>query len=282
MSDRENYLVSVSALAEECHSAKPPIIIDCRYDLAEPQRGEDAFLQGHIPSAQYWHLSRDLSGDLAAGGAEGGRHPLPTPESFQHLVADTGIGRQTSVVVYDDQGGAFAARVWWLLRFFGHPGVRLLDGGWSAWCSAGLPLESGSATKLASLRDGLGEPDLSHCVDYEWVKGHLSDPSVILVDGRAEARFLGLSEPIDPVAGHIPGALNKPISDAISPDGFWLPEASQRARWNDVDPQKQVIHYCGSGVSACVNSFSRCLAGLPEGRLYVGSWSEWCRRETSA
>ena len=250
-------------------------VIDCRFDLMNPAGGRAAYLSGHIPGARYADLNRDLSGSV---GADTGRHPLPAPETFARRLGELGIGNDTQVVAYDDANGSFAARLWWMLRWVGHGAVAVLDGGLKAWTAHGGALQAGT-TDFATER-------FTPCVDPRAVLGTadveraVQSPQILLVDARSPDRFAGLEEPIDTVAGHIPGAVNHPLSANLAADGRFLPPAQLRARWLERlagSDARSVVAMCGSGVTACHNLLSLETAGLLGGRLYAGSWSEWIR-----
>lgn len=245
-------------------------IVDCRFDLADTARGEHAYRAAHIPSAVYAHLDRDLSSAVPV--TDRGRHPLPSPAAMTRLFGRLGIGDATQVVAYDDTNGHYAARLWWMLRYMGHDAVAVLDGGWPAWLAAGLPTRDGVETREPALFTG--EPHLDRLVVLDEVPAQ-----PLLVDSRAPERYRGEVEPLDPVAGHIPGALNRPY-DANWSGGHWRAPDELAAEFTALlgkTPPEQATFYCGSGVSACVNLLAMVHAGLPEGRLYVGSWSEWSR-----
>jgi thiosulfate/3-mercaptopyruvate sulfurtransferase len=250
-------------------------IIDCRFDLADSAAGEAAYLAGHIPGAVYAHLERDLSGMKEPTG-RGGRHPLPTPAAMTKTFGRLGIGQNTQVVAYDDTSGHYAARLWWMLRYMGHEAVAVLDGGWPGWLAAGLPVEEGEGTPPTE-RLFFGAPRPGQVVTMDEVEG-----VPMLVDARLPERYRGEVEPIDPVAGHIPGALNRPYPDNWTDTGSWRSPEELLAEFIDLlgeTPPENATFYCGSGVSACVNLLAMVRAGLPEGRLYVGSWSEWSRTD---
>lgn len=264
-------IIDVDTLA--AHLGDPGwAIIDCRFDLADPEAGERAYRAGHIPGAAYAHLERDLSAPKDPSGI-GGRHPLPTPERMSEVFGRLGIGPRIQVVTYDDTSGHYAARLWWMLRFMGHEAVALLDGGWPAWRDAGYAIRPGSEVPQA--REFNGAPRWDFVAPIDAVP-----TAPLLVDSRAPERYRGEVEPIDPVAGHIPGAVNRPYTANWTGDGRWRsPEALLAdfiALLGDAAPEEAVF-YCGSGVSACVNLVAMAHTGLPEGRLYVGSWSEWSR-----
>ena len=253
--------------------SQPPVVADCRFLLGDAQAGERSYVQSHLPGAHYLHLDRDLSGPR---GATGGRHPLPDAAAFAATLARIGLAEGQLLVAYDDSRGAYAARLWWLARYFGHTEVCLLNGGWPVWCAQGLPVSPdipSSGTGSRTLRAASGM-----VMDFE----DLADPAVrrglCLVDARDPPRYAGVEEPIDRVGGHIPGAINVPWSGAVGADGRFLEPAAQQARWEPSAVQPRVM-YCGSGVTACVNLFSRALAGFGSDRLYPGSWSDWCSRD---
>lgn len=245
------------------------IIVDCRFVLSDPGLGRRQYLDGHIPGAVYAHLDNDLSNPPTT---DRGRHPLPSPERLIALFSYLGVTAHKQVIVYDEGNGAYAARLWWMLRYMGHSAVAVLDGGWTAWRQAGLPSRSGDEHPTSVLFSGLPR--------REWLVT-LADVEAqsLLVDSREPARYRGEVEPIDPVAGHIPGAVNYHFGRNWGPDGRWLaPEQVREGLLEllgETRPQEAVF-YCGSGVSACVNLLALKHAGLPDGKLYVGSWSEWC------
>jgi thiosulfate/3-mercaptopyruvate sulfurtransferase len=255
------------------------LVLDCRFDLAVPAAGWEAYLRGHIPGARYLHLSRDLSAPVSAAS---GRHPLPDPVALDAFFRGLGVVPDTQAIVYDDSNGSFAARAWWLLRWLRHPKVAVLDGGMSAWLRAGGALESGEPSRGAAEQS----PPAAVQVDRRAVLGTdeliaaLDNPRTLLIDARAAERFAGTVEPIDPVAGHIPGAVNHPFSANLGTDGRFLPPEELERRWRDrlagASPA-DVIVMCGSGVTACHNLLALERAGFAGAKLYAGSWSEWIR-----
>lgn len=269
-------IVDVNQLADHLHDPAW-VIVDCRFDLFDKEAGEQQYEAAHIPGAVYAHLERDLSAPVVDSGV-GGRHPLPSAETMSQRFSRYGIGPDVQVVAYDDTSGHYAARMWWMLRFMGHEAVAVLDGGWPAWVAAGLPVVTG--VESSPPRVFVGKPRWDRIVRREDVA-----TAPLLVDGRAPERYRGEVEPIDPVAGHIPGALNRPYAANWTAQGQWRPQeqllADFLALLGDTPPENAVF-YCGSGVSACVNLVGMVQAGLPEGRLYVGSWSEWSRLEADA
>lgn len=261
---------------------KPDLaVLDCRFDLSNRSRGRAAYLAGHIPGAKYADLETDLSGPVTANS---GRHPLPAPQHFAAALERWGIGKATQVIVYDDAGGAYAARGWWLLRWLGHESVAVLNGGINAWVAAGGPLEPGEDKPLTKAIRGGGriEPKSNRAalIETDAVGPFVADPANLLVDARAAERFSGSVEPIDTVAGHIGGAVNHPFSANLGPDGRFLPAAELRRLWElrlaGRKPER-VAAMCGSGVTACHNLLSLEIAGFKGARLYAGSWSEWIK-----
>lgn len=270
-------------LASETTTTSDWTVVDCRFDLARPGWGANAYTAGHVSSAVYAHLDRDLSGPLYSGS---GRHPLPAPERLAQTFGDWGIDETVQVVAYDQGNGAYAARLWWLLRWVGHRKVAVLNGGFAAWQQAGLPLATISPCRqprtftLGLTAEGIvSTAELTRIVN----SGELSNGRAVLVDARAADRFAGENETIDPVAGHIPGALNHPFARNVDAWGRFLPASELRDRWQatlGVDAGHtigRVISMCGSGVTACHNLLAMEIAGLPGARLYAGSWSEWIR-----
>jgi thiosulfate/3-mercaptopyruvate sulfurtransferase len=248
------------------------LAVDCRHDLANPARGARDYAQAHVPGAVYADLDRDLS-DLSIAGR--GRHPLPSDAAFAAVLGRWGVTPDTWVLAYDDAGGAIAARLWWMLKLAGHDRVALIDGGWPAWLADGLP-----TTAAVPARTPTAYPvrlDASRIETTAGVERLLGDASGVLVDARAAPRYRGEVEPIDPVAGHVPGALNRPFSDNLA-DGRFKPPARLRAEFETLlggrDP-RAVRHMCGSGVTACHNLVAMEHAGLTGSRVYAGSWSEW-------
>lgn len=248
------------------------VIVDCRFDLLNKSVGSQHYQVAHIPGAVYAHLEDDLSVPMGPMG-EGGRHPLPSPEQMAAVFGRMGIGPNTQVIAYDDTSGHYAARLWWMLRFMGHDAVALLDGGWPAWRDAGLSVRSGVEQNEPC--EFTGSPRWDRLVKLDDVPN-----SPLLVDGRAPERYRGEVEPIDPVPGHIPGAINRPYSANWTEQGKWRSSEDLLADYLTLlgeTPPGDAVFYCGSGVSACVNLVGMVRAGIPQGRLYVGSWGEWSR-----
>ncbi|MDO7927105.1 sulfurtransferase [Pseudomonas sp. KFB-139] len=251
------------------------VILDCRFALEDPDHGQRSYAQGHIDRASFADLERDLSGPVTKGKT--GRHPLPDPQALLQRFQAWGINPDSEIVLYDDGPGAFAARAWWLLAWLGkRDGVYLLDGGLKAWHAAGLPLSLDSPGNKPGTFTG--EPDMSLLLSASRLQGRLGRPEMTLIDARAEARFRGEVEPIDPVAGHIPGAQCVAFNENLGPDGRFLPADQLKQRFAAALQGRSatdLVAYCGSGVTACHNLFALCLAGYPLGTLYAGSWSEW-------
>ncbi len=249
------------------------VVFDCRFTLTDPGAGRRAYAAGHIPGARYAHLEEDLSSPV---GPTTGRHPLPDPTTLARKLGVWGVGNTKQVVVYDDSFGAVAARLWWLLRWLGHDAVALLDGGFSKWLREGRPVTAEPphvtpARFEPRLRDELW-------VDSQFVARAAMDNAHIVLDARAEERFRGEVEPLDKVAGHIPGAINRPYEDNLDLSGEFLSDEALREDYAELlggMPPERVIVMCGSGVTACHNLLAMEHAGLKGARLYAGSWSEW-------
>ena len=273
-SGKSDLVVSVQWLRE--HLDDPLIAIaDCRFSLMQPDLGHQQYQVGHIPGAYYLDLNLDLSSLV---GRHGGRHPLPDPELFAAKLSAIGVNSNPSdgteltlVVAYDDSRFAFASRLWWLLTYFGHSRVVVLDGGLSAWIEAGYDLSEVIPAKKSGLFIPNPNPDI--IVDIDYVKTNKDRADVVLIDSREEERYRGEREPIDPIAGHISGAVNYAWQEASNPQGYLLKDP--QARWASLHNEKEVIVYCGSGVTACVNLLSLKMADI-NAKLYPGSWSDWC------
>ncbi len=247
------------------------LLFDCRFDLADTAAGQRAYQQGHIPGAHYLHLDNDLSSPISP---QSGRHPLPDPERLAAKLAELGLNQDTQVVVYDEASGAVASRAWWLLRWLGHDKVALLDGGLAAWTGE---LEQ----KTPALPTQAGHFHARLQQDFTVDVTQLSQPGHPwqLVDARAAERFRGEVEPLDKVAGHVPGALSRPLTDNLQ-DGRFKSATQLRAEWQTLladTALDKTVHMCGSGVTACHNQLAMEVAGLRGSRLYPGSWSEWIR-----
>lgn len=257
-------LITAETLKAELAGAHPPRVLDCRARLNDAATGEALWREGHVPTS----LHMDLDRDLAAPPGSGGRHPLPSPAAFISVVQRLGIDPAQSVVVYDDRGGQLAAaRTWWMLAIWaGHPDVRVLDGGLDAWQQTGGAL----ATDADLPTPGTWQPCMD---DSAWVDADaVADGLMLPVDARASARFRGEAEPVDPVAGHIPGAQCRPSANNLTDTGFFKPAATLA---RELPEAPAVVAYCGSGITACHNVLAYAVAGRPLPKLYAGSWSEW-------
>jgi len=268
------HLVDSRTLA--AHSDDPGwILFDCRFSLADPGLGRRLYRQGHIPGARYAHLDEDLSSPPTP---DTGRHPLPDPQALSARLGAWGVEAGSQVVVYDDAGGGFAVRLWWLLRWLGHRAVAVLDGGLPAWLAEGRPLTA--VVPSPESRHFEAHPDRQAWIGTAELVAALGTGRYALVDARAAERYRGEMEPIDPVAGHVPGALNIPFAGNLDADGHFLPPGRLAERFRahlGGAPPAQVVHSCGSGVNACHNLLAMELAGLTGSLLYPGSWSEWIR-----
>jgi thiosulfate/3-mercaptopyruvate sulfurtransferase len=267
-------LIAPRQLAERLGEPKL-VILDCRFALEDVDYGQRSYAEGHIAGAHFADLERDLSGPVVKGVT--GRHPLPQPGRLIERFQQWGISNDSDVVLYDDGPGAFAARAWWLLAWLGkRSGVYLLDGGLKAWHAAGLPLSLDPADRHEGTFSG--KPDPALLVSAQHLRERLGDPALTLLDARALPRFRGEVEPIDPVAGHIPGAQCAAFTENLGADGHFLPADQLKARFARLLGERQpqdLVAYCGSGVTACHNLFALSLAGYPLAPLYAGSWSEW-------
>ena len=250
-------------------------IVDCRFSLDDAARGRRDYLQSHIPGAVYAHLNEDLSGQIIPG--ETGRHPLPQREKFIQTLSHWGIDSKTQVVVYDDKGGAMAAaRPWWMLRWVGHDAVAVLNGGWPQWQNKGYQASSGAENRRPSVFSPRIRDDLLFSADD--VLNILGNHSFRLLDSRGADRYRGENETIDPIAGHIPGALSAPFANNLDSNGLFLSPEELKARFQNLlgdVPPEHAVFYCGSGVTAAHNLLALAHAGLGDARLYAGSWSEW-------
>ena len=251
------------------------VIVDSRFKLADPHQGRMDYERAHIPGAVYADLDDDLSGPILKGIT--GRHPLPTVDQITNVFSRLGIDSSVQVVAYDDLGGALAAcRVWWLLRWLGHEGGAVVDGGWQEWVKKGLPVRSGSESQPA--RRFIPHPRDELIVTTEAVDALRQDPQYRLLDARSADRFRGENETIDPIPGHIPGAISAAYAGNLNPDGTFRPAERLAARYRRIlngVPSEHVVSYCGSGVTAAHNILAIMVAGLGETRLYAGSYSEW-------
>ena len=284
-------LISTTELQTLLKSPQRRMIFDCSYDLTQPAAGPQQYATSHIPGAVYAHLDSALSamhgvagqhGVVTAHGpdepASGGRHPLPNRARFATWLSSIGFANDMQAVVYDRNGANYCGRLWWMLKWAGHDAVAVLDGGLQAWQAAGGPVASGAEAAHFQSTFVLSQSK-ARLVDTAAVVQHLGRPEQTLIDARATPRFKGEVEPLDPVAGHIPGALNRPFAQNIGPDGKFKPAAQLKAEFAALLGQRDpatVVHHCGSGVSALPNMLAMEIAGLSGSALYAGSWSEWC------
>ncbi len=267
-------LISASTLAEQLNRADL-VIVDCRFSLKDTEAGRNAWSIAHIPNARYAHLDDDLSGPVQPD-KRGGRHPLPTVDTLAATLGAWGIHSATQVIVYDDMGGAIASRLWFLLRWLGHSNVAVLDGGWQEWVAGEYPVSSDEPNISPAKFDAQPNPNL--IVNQEEVVSSLHTGQMTLLDARAPERYRGEMEPLDPKAGHIPGARSSPFAQNLTAGKTLKSADAIRERFSQVldkTPITNAVLYCGSGVTACHNALALSHAGMDGYRLYVGSWSEW-------
>lgn len=269
-------LISVEELQQNS-SSQGWVVVDCRFDLADPSQGYQLFRDGHIPHAQFMDLEQDLSSPI---DSTSGRHPLPDVQQFKEKLGKAGITARSQVIAYDDCGGAMASRLWWLLRSLGHEAVAVLDGGFPVWKQQGGSISTNVYLPIKDVYQGLEEEGKQRprmpLISSEELFRSLTITQ--LVDARAALRFKGSVEPIDPVAGHVPGALNRPFSENMTAAGVFKSADQLAQEWASlVDVDKAVVHMCGSGVTACHNILAMAHAGMTNSVLYAGSWSEWIR-----
>ena len=274
-------LIAVAQLQALQASGKPLMMFDCSFDLMQPENADALFASHRIAGAVHAHLDRHLS-THEPSALNGGRHPLPTRDSVAAWLTSIGFQNDMQAVVYDRNGANYCGRVWWMLKWLGHDAAAVLDGGLQAWSKAGGALAQGAKEapfKKPKTAPFALKPALREWVSAVEVKAQLGRPNFNLLDARGAARYRGETEPLDPVAGHIPGALNRPFTDNFSPDGFFKPAEVLRQEFETLlagrAPQS-VVHHCGSGVSAVPNLLAMEIAGLGQTPLYPGSWSEWC------
>jgi len=268
-------LISAADLAARLDTSDVRVF-DVRHDLPNHSAGRQAYDAGHIPGARYLDHETELA---AARTGKNGRHPLPDRAQFGALMAAHGVTPQTLVVAYDASGGMYAAHLWWMLRWLGHDRVAVLDGGWQAWTAAGLQVSHEPAPAVQPGQPVEPGAALAGAVDAQAVLDNLSQPSFTVIDARAANRYRGEVEPMDPVAGHIPGALNRPNGENLQQDGRFKTAEQLREEFSRLLAGREpasIVHQCGSGITACNNLLAMEIAGLPGSRLYPGSWSEWC------
>jgi thiosulfate/3-mercaptopyruvate sulfurtransferase len=263
------HIVSLEWLAQHLED-KDVVAVDCRFVLGRPQAGKESYVRDHIPGAFYMDLEQDLSGPKQE---HGGRHPLPDLGAFSIRLGEIGIDASKTVVAYDDQGGAMASRFWWMLRFLSHTKVFVLDGGYTKWKEAGYPVTD----RLPEARPAIFSPKVQRqmLISMLGVQERLGKPGTVLIDSREAKRYLGIEETIDPVAGHIPGAVHYFWKDGLTADGYWKSADEQSERFAGLSPQDEIVVYCGSGVTACPNVLALMEAGFSNVKLYSGSWSDW-------
>jgi thiosulfate/3-mercaptopyruvate sulfurtransferase len=268
-----NTLVSVTDLA--AHLDDPDwIVCDCRHDLADYEAGRRAYAQSHIPGARFLHLDEDLSGPKTGVN---GRHPLPHPITLTLRLGALGIDNGKQIIAYDASGGSYAARLWWMLRWVGHHGIAVLDGGWQAWVKSRQPVAADSPPIAPTTFNPSLQPD--RATDSQFITKHLGRSEICIVDARSPDRFRGENETLDPVAGHIPGAVNRFFRLNLDEQGCFKSAGELKHQFAAVIGERspaRVIHQCGSGVTACHNLLAMEIAGLSGSILYPGSWSEWC------
>lgn len=272
-------LITATQLQQMLGRDHGPVIFDCSFDLMNPVAADALFAEVHIAGALQAHLDRDLSTHDAALAVNGGRHPLPRREVVADWLGQMGVDNSRQVVVYDRNGCNYCGRLWWMLKWLGHDAVAVLDGGLQAWLADGGATESGPARSHAPRTFELREP-LRQLLTIDTVASQLGSPGQTLIDARGAPRYRGEVEPLDPVAGHIPGALNHPFTDNFTAQGHFKPADQLRAQWQTLlaaRPAATVVHHCGSGVSAIPNLLAMELAGYGPTALYAGSWSEWSR-----
>ena len=272
-------LITAAQLQALQTQGTPCAVLDCSFDLMKPELADGFFASERISGAWPAHLDKDLSTHEPGQGVNGGRHPLPQRERVAQWLGSLGIHNGMQIVVYDRNKSQYCGRLWWMLKWLGHEAVAVLDGGLQAWKDAGGGLDSGPVAPTAPARFALKTP-LRQLVLTDAVSAALGQPTQTVVDARAGARYRGEVEPLDPVAGHIPGALNRPFTENFTEDGRFKSPEQLKAEWRQVlagRPASSVVHHCGSGVTAVPNLIAMELAGFGPTTLYAGSWSEWCR-----
>ena len=278
MSTPYTTLITVEQLKALQASGAPLMVFDCSFELMNPEAADRLYAQGHIAGAVQAHLDRNLSARDASDAVNGGRHPLPRREVFAEWLSDIGFDNTMQAVVYDRNGANYCGRLWWMLKWAGHEAVAVLDGGLQAWEADGGPMQTQVPDARATGRFAL-QPEKAVLATTASVAANLGRPTQTVLDARATPRFRGEVEPLDPVAGHIPGALNRPFGLNLGPDGRFKRPEVLRAELETLlagrDPAS-VVHHCGSGVSAVPNVLGMEIAGLGRAALYAGSWSEWC------
>jgi thiosulfate/3-mercaptopyruvate sulfurtransferase len=266
-------LIEVSELHQQLQETHKPLIFDCSFDLVNPHSGYESYLSGHIPGAIYCDLDKDLAGTK---NGENGRHPLPSLEQWCKTYAELGITPDHSVVVYDRQGSMFAVRLWWMLKSSGHHKVAVLNGAYGAWLNEAYPTQTEENPRQAKKRTELHPFD--NLVLVTEVENNLKHQNFTILDARANDRFRGENETLDPAGGHIPGALNRFFKDNLEANGKFKSAEILREEFKAIikdTPAEKITHQCGSGVTACHNLLAMEIAGLQKSKIYSGSWSEW-------
>lgn len=256
------------------------VVVDCRHDLADRTVGPRLYAEGHLPGAHFLHQDDDLASPRGPGQ---GRHPLPEPDLLLAKLRALGLGPDTQLVAYDSHGGGLAGRLWWLARWLGHTKAAVLDGGLPAWQAEGFPLSREASAVKGAVSGPPAEPGQAAAVTVGQLMDNLQSRQWLVLDARSAERYRGEAEPVDPVAGHIPGSINRPFQQNLRPDGRFKPAEVLRAEFLallDGREPGQIVHSCGSGVSACNNLVAMEYAGLAGSALYPGSWSEWCADPT--
>ncbi|WPB56513.1 sulfurtransferase [Xylophilus sp. GOD-11R] len=267
-------LISVDELATALKAPKPPVVFDCSFELTNPNAGQQAYDAGHLPGARYLHLDHVLSAEKTGLN---GRHPLPTVAEFVRRIAALGVGNDDQVVAYDNAGGMYAARLWWMLRWAGHADAAVLDGGVAAWKAAGQPLSTDTPAALPA-GNFSQRASLVTTMNYADIDANIDTQQKLVLDARAPDRFRGENETMDKIGGHIPGAKNRLFKDNLGADGKFKPAAQLRQEFDAITggkPASELVNQCGSGVTACHNLLAMEVAGLKGAALYPGSWSEY-------
>ena len=274
-------IVSAETLAAALQASPAPVVLDCSFELTNPDAGRQAYDAGHLPGAFYVHLDQVLS---AAKTGLNGRHPLPVRETFADAMARLGVNDDTQVIAYDNAGGMYAARLWWMLRWAGHGAVAVLDGGIAAWKAAGRPLSTETPAPLAAGNFSLRR-SLVATLSYADIRANIDNPGKLVLDARAPDRFRGENETLDKIGGHIPGARNRLFKDNLSADGRFKPAEQLKLEFDAITggrPASELVSQCGSGVTACHNLLAMEIAGLKGAALYPGSWSEYSAQPDAA
>lgn len=274
-----NTIISAHELSEIINDENVKVF-DCRFSLKDPQGGLKSYQAGHLPNAQFADMDTQLSSAMTETS---GRHPLPDAQQFIDQLQQWGINNDTQVVAYDDMSGAFAARLWWMLRWVGHENVAVLNGGMKQWTDAGGSLSQEQASVTAG--NFTGEANMDWLLDIDTVQQQIADNKITLIDARAADRFSGKDKNTDPVPGHVPGAINLPFGGNLTQQGVFQDPNVIKLRFDDAIQNQQlsnVVNMCGSGVTACHNLLAQAVAGLPPTKLFVGSWSQWIRDPSRA